>query len=146
MSSFTSLTLYPTPLVTFNIRFPSRTLDALRVAEAFHVHILSGDETGARLASRFTQGNEGNAAAEGVRWREGGVLDEDGVEFVLRCRLARGEGLPHDGVVVVRDHVLVVAEVTELASVGEGGSALAYSDRQYRRVGDVLKISTGGEQ
>ena len=145
MSSFTSLTLYPTPLVTFNIRFPSRTLDALRATETFCIHIIRGDETGAQLASRFTQGNEGDAAAQGVRWKEG-VLDEDGVEFVLKCQLARGEGLPNGGVVVVRDHVLVVAEVKEVTVVGEGGSALAYSDRQYRRVGDMLKISSVGRK
>ncbi|KAF4591913.1 heat shock protein 90 [Ophiocordyceps camponoti-floridani] len=52
MSSLTSLSLSPTPLVTFNVATPSRTLDAMAGSGRFNMHILTGDTAGAeRLPS-----------------------------------------------------------------------------------------------
>lgn len=149
MSSFTSLTLQPTPLVSFNVASPSRTLDAIAAARAFNIHVMAGDARGARLADRFTKGNAGAALFDGLEWTtmttcegEGGapVLREEGVLRVLRCRvLNEADG---SGLVRVRDHVIVVGEVVEvLDGRDEGeGFGLAYADRRYRQVGsEILK-------
>ncbi|KFA76669.1 hypothetical protein S40288_04410 [Stachybotrys chartarum IBT 40288] len=148
MSSFTSLTLQPTPLVSFNVASPSRTLDAIAGARAFNIHVMAGDARGARLADRFTKGNAGAALFDGLEWvmttceGEGGapVLREEGVLRVLRCKvLDEADG---SGLVRVRDHVIVVGEVVEVLDGRDegGGFGLAYADRRYRQVGaEILK-------
>ncbi|RMJ18217.1 hypothetical protein CDV36_002181 [Fusarium kuroshium] len=149
MSSFTSLTLSPTPLVTFNIATPSRTLDAIRASGGFNVHVLTGDERGARVANHFTKGNVGGHVLEdleglgysypdGESGKEAPVLKGEGVMFALRCRILRDA--PEGGLVRVRDHVIVVGEVVEMVRVeGEEEFGLVYADRKYRQVGGVLE-------
>ncbi|ROW08923.1 hypothetical protein VMCG_02738 [Cytospora schulzeri] len=80
MSSFTSLTLRPAPLITFNIATPSRTLDAVAHSRRFNIHVLSGDAAGARVAEWFRRGNaEGLGVFEAEGMREG-----CGCEVVVR--------------------------------------------------------------
>ncbi|KAK7426898.1 hypothetical protein QQZ08_006644 [Neonectria magnoliae] len=141
MSSFTSLTLSPTPLVTFNVATPSRTLDAIRASGAFTVHILAGDAAGAAVAAHVTRGNLGGNVLEGldvVACDDEGVLRGEAVLFALRCRVLgdAAEG----GLVRVRDHVIVIGEVVAMVPVtGEKGFGLVYADRRYRQVGEVLE-------
>ncbi|KAF4993892.1 hypothetical protein FGRMN_6139 [Fusarium graminum] len=145
MSSFTSLTLSPTPLVTFNIATPSRTLDAIRASGGFNVHVLSGDEQGASVASHFTKGNIGESIFKGLRYQqendEAPVLEEDGVMFALRCRVLKDA--PEEGLMRVRDHVIVVGEVMEMVRISQEEDekfGLVYADRRYRQVGGVLEM------
>lgn len=176
MSSFTSLTLHPTPLITFNVATPSRTLDAVAQARRFNIHVLSGDAAGARVAEWFRRGNaEGLGVFEAEGMMEGcgcevvgaasggdavgkhhhhhhhdGVpplLRGPGVLYALRCRLL--DDGPGGGLVRVRDHVLVVAEVVDIVE-GEGREAgeeepfgLVYADRRYRQLGCTMV--PGGE-
>lgn len=143
MSSFTSLTLSPAPLVTFNVATPSRTLDAIAASGSFNVHVLAGDAAGAAVADHFTRGNV-DGVFEGLETLNEGrggapVLGGEGVLRVLRCRVLQ-DG-PEGGLVRVRDHVIVVGEVVEMipgSKTGEFG--LAYADRKYRQVGDVIAI------
>ncbi|KAH7141318.1 flavin reductase like domain-containing protein [Dactylonectria estremocensis] len=144
MSSFTSLTLSPTPLITFNVATPSRTLDAVRASGAFAVHVLAGDAAGASVAAHFTRGNVGGHVLDGLEdiEVEGGdgppVLRGEGVLFALRCRVLADAA--EGGLVRVRDHVIVVGEVKAMVPVaGEKGFGLVYADRRYRRVGEVLE-------
>ena len=142
MSSFTSLALTPTPLVSFNVATPSRTLNALKHGLDFNVHILSADRSGATVADKFTRGNADNVF-DGVGYHldraSAPVLDGDGVLYVLRCRLATNDA-PSGGLMRVRDHTIVVGEVLEMIpGAGEKGFGLAYADRYYRRVGDSIK-------
>ncbi|KAK1996178.1 hypothetical protein LX36DRAFT_712606 [Colletotrichum falcatum] len=145
MSSFVSLSMdAPAPLVTFNVRAPSRTLEAIQDGGGpFNIHVLAEGAEGARVADWFTRGNN-DAGGEGLFRRlpdgvavceEDGaapVLEGRGVLYVLRCR-ALGEGM-----VRVRDHVVVVGEVEGVLR-GEGeGFGLVYADRRYRVLGDVL--------
>ncbi|KAK1964388.1 flavin reductase like domain-containing protein [Colletotrichum sublineola] len=142
MSSFVSLSMEPAPLVTFNVRTPSRTLQAIQDdGGLFNIHVLAEGAEGARVAEWFTRGN---AAGEGL-FRElpdgvevceedgaAPVLEGKGVLYVLQCK-ALGEGM-----VRVRDHVVVVGEVEGVLR-GEGeGFGLVYADRRYRVLGDVL--------
>jgi flavin reductase (DIM6/NTAB) family NADH-FMN oxidoreductase RutF len=149
MSSFTSLTLTPTPLVTFNVKTPSRTLDAISSSRHFNIHILAADETGVRVADHFTRGNVEGKGLWGLKFEvaEGEsmppTLTEEGVMYVLRCKLFdETEGA---GMVSVRDHVMVVGEVVEVVDGVDGYSerdgtefGLAYADRKYRGVGGVI--------
>ncbi|PHH60990.1 hypothetical protein CDD81_956 [Ophiocordyceps australis] len=142
MSSFTSLTLRPTPLVTFNIAVPSRTFDAIASSGAFNIHVLTGDAAGATVAERFARGNDAGAfeRADGVKL--GGnnispVLDGEGVLRVLKCKVfANG---PNGGLVRVRDHVVVLGEVLEMIPVNKAeGFGLTYADRKYRQMGNAI--------
>lgn len=144
MSSFTSLTLTPTPLVTFNVATPSRTLDAIAWSGEFNVHILAGDARGMALADILARGNTDGGMAMPLEMEEGGtgppLLRQDGVLYVLRCRLAHEAA--SKGLVKVRDHMIVIGEVMELIPMesegGEGEFGLVYADREYRSVGDVI--------
>lgn len=140
MSSFTSIALSPMPLVTFNVATPSRTLNALKSGPEFNIHILSADAHGAGLADKFTRGSA-DGVFDGVEYSNNGaapMLEGYGVLYVLRCRLAKDDA-PGGGLVRVRDHTIVVAEVLEMIP-GAGGRefGLAYADRGYRRVGDMI--------
>ncbi|WQF89742.1 Putative flavin reductase like domain, FMN-binding split barrel [Colletotrichum destructivum] len=142
MSSFVSLSMEPVPLVTFNVRTPSRTLQAIEdEGGLFNVHVLAEGAEGARVAEWFTRGN---AAGEGLFRElpdgvevceedgEAPVLEGRGVLYVLKCKVL-GEGM-----VRVRDHVVIVGEVEEVVR-GEGeGFGLVYADRRYRTLGEVL--------
>lgn len=172
MSSFTSLTLRPTPIVTFNIATPSRTLDAVSQSREFNIHVLRGDGEGARVAEWFRRGNadglgifdkgkmwegcgceyydDGIVAENSIRQQpqqqqQGGVmaapplLRGKGVLYAMRCKVL--DDAPTGGLVRVRDHVVVLAEVVEIVE-GEDGPAevfgLAYADRRYRAVGNTM--------
>ena len=152
VSSFTTLTLTPAPIVTFNIRRPSRTLDAIRESRQFLIHILSATDAGAAVAHNFTQGNSGDvfAGQKFAVWNCGSkcplpLLASPGVMKVLRCKLR--EGNPEDGLVEVGDHVLVLADVESIieppptkhrAALEDRG--LSYLDRAYREVGEVIEV------
>ncbi|EGX89586.1 oxidoreductase, putative [Cordyceps militaris CM01] len=146
MSSFTSLTLQPTPVITFNVATPSRTLDSIAASRGLNIHILSGDSSGAAVADHFTRGNVGGDVFAGL---EHVVLEQDadgaappllrgkGVVHVLRCKLLGDE--PSRGLIKVRDHMIVVAEVVEMIPGVESNEfGLAYADRKYRQVGGVI--------
>lgn len=161
MSSFTSLSLRPTPLVTFNIATPSRTLDAVSRSRQFNIHVLSGDVAGARVAEWFRKGNADDlgvfeadrlrdecgcevvAAAETSGDGAAPLLKGPGVLFALRCSLLGDE--PARGLVRVRDHVIVLAEIVDIVE-GEGGKSepgpfgLAYADRHYRQLGSTMAL------
>jgi flavin reductase (DIM6/NTAB) family NADH-FMN oxidoreductase RutF len=163
MSSFTSLALAPTPVVSFNIAVPSRTYDAVAASRRFNIHVLADDASGARVADWFAGGNaEGREVFERlveaggvdrvIGFEDGGdgggageeapVLEGEGVLYVLRCRLLEDE--PSRGLVRVRDHVIVLGEVLEIV---EGSGArreteerfgLLYADRRYRQLGGCI--------
>lgn len=144
MSSFTSLTLQPVPVVTFNVATPSRTLDAIQASRCFNIHVLSGDAHGAAVADHFTRGNTADvfASLEDTTVDADGqgapVLQGQGVVYVLKCRVM--DDAPSQGLMKVRDHVIVAGEVVDMAKGNEQTRdfALAYADRKYRQLGSVI--------
>lgn len=166
MSSFTSLALTPTPVVSFNIATPSRTYDAVAASRRFNIHVLADDVAGARVADYLTRGNAGGAKmfaglAEECQCEmdhdshQTPVLKGPGVLYVLRCRLLDE---PLQGLVRVRDHVIVLGEVEEIVEgvrqVGDGDGAhkrkhepeqfgLLYADRRYRQLGNCITPEKG---
>jgi flavin reductase (DIM6/NTAB) family NADH-FMN oxidoreductase RutF len=151
ISSFTTLTLTPVPIVTFNIRRPSQTLDAVRASGKFCVHILSANKEGASVANVFTKGNGRNGPGDiwkskefvvfkGKTLEDPPLLRAKGITKVLRCEI-----LEENGLVEVGDHMLVLAKVVGIlqpdpvqGEVMEKG--LGYLDREYRAVGEVIKL------
>lgn len=57
VSSFTSVTMGETPVVSFNIKVPSRTFEGIEHWTSFRVHILSNSADGAAIANAFTTGD-----------------------------------------------------------------------------------------
>lgn len=154
MSSLTSLTLAPVPLVTFNIATPSRTLAALEGARRFNIHVLRGGVAGAQVADWFSRGNaQGHAVFDGVPDSDasgavpaaGGpgctadltadeppLLRGEGVLYAMRCRLL--DDAPLGGLVQVRDHVIVVGEVEEIIE-GQGSREAGAAGEEAENAG-----------
>ncbi|OAX83349.1 hypothetical protein ACJ72_02290 [Emergomyces africanus] len=57
VSSFNTVTLYPETVVSFNVKLPSETFNAIRSSSRFLVHLLAPTHATARLARDFSQGN-----------------------------------------------------------------------------------------
>lgn len=170
MSSFTSLSLDPTPVLALNIAVPSLTLAAIQASRTLNIHVLSGDAEGARVAEWFRRGNAKDLGIfDEKNLREGcgcklasiadvplirkkrrksqtqaPVLMGKGVLYVLRCSLLRDdEGNKHETIFKVRDHVIVLAELSDVVAIGEDGAeddrfGLAYADRRYRQLGGTI--------
>jgi flavin reductase (DIM6/NTAB) family NADH-FMN oxidoreductase RutF len=154
VSSFTTITLSPVPIISFNVKIPSQTLSAIERSEAFLVHILEASEGGMRLADAFTKGNKNvegllGGVSMGVRIKDVEVetrmktmslpmLKAKGVMRVLRCSILA------DKMVEVGDHMIVIARIEEILDSDEEGElegkiGLCYVDGRYRRVGDVIE-------
>ncbi|KAK4203091.1 flavin reductase like domain-containing protein [Triangularia verruculosa] len=158
MSSFTSLSLRPTPIISFNIATPSRTFDAVSASKHFNIHVLSDDPSGARIADWLARGNaaglevfeqlrqECGCGYETGKGREAPVIRGPGVLYVLRCELLEE---PMGGLVKVRDHYIVLGEVKEIVEVNGGGKeekfGLMYADRKYRELGGCIVPGEGLE-
>ncbi|KAL2211843.1 hypothetical protein CC79DRAFT_1364135 [Sarocladium strictum] len=90
-------------------------------------------------------GNTDGKGLWGVKYEAGDgedrapLLQDEGIMYILRCRLFE-EGV-EGGLPQVRDHVMVVGEVVEVVDGGAGDGlefGLAYADRKYREVGEVI--------
>lgn len=66
VSSFNTVTLSPTPVISFNVRRPSETLNALLTSGQFLVHLLATNQQTASLARDFARGNQNLALGEGM--------------------------------------------------------------------------------
>jgi flavin reductase (DIM6/NTAB) family NADH-FMN oxidoreductase RutF len=166
LSSFTTLTLTPSPIITFNIRAPSRTLDALKHCRHFLIHVLAATQSGVNVAEAFTKGN-GAAAFKSIHFRtdqehvkmsqkkkqrgdEQIVLPlvmSTGIIRVLKCQVLPVKEGEQEGFVKVGDHVLVLAKVhsilprsyPRLPDDGEDQwpQGLSYAHGKYRRMGST---------
>jgi flavin reductase (DIM6/NTAB) family NADH-FMN oxidoreductase RutF len=61
VSSFNTVTIAPSPIISFNLRQPSRTLDTLLKMRKFQVTALHGSEQGKIIANAFLQHQHANA-------------------------------------------------------------------------------------
>lgn len=148
VSSLTTVTMDPVPIVSFNVRRPSRTLDGIMRYKTFSIHILDGSESGAEIAHSFTQGSAEDAFKEG---RKRGLFNTylaDGptpngralyapkivapsVMARLRCDI-----IP-EKMVEIGDHAVVFASVQAATPSPHLDSAngLLYQAGSYRGVG-----------
>jgi hypothetical protein len=167
LSSFTTLTLTPSPIITFNIRAPSRTLEALKYSRHFLVHVLAATQSGVNVAEAFTKG-KGADAFKSVHFRtdqehvkmsqkkkkrgdEQLVLPlvmSTGIIRVLKCQVLPVKGGENEeGFVKVGDHELVLAKVHSILPRAyprlpykgdeEWPQGLSYAHGKYRRMGST---------
>jgi flavin reductase like protein len=168
ISSFTTVTLTPDPMISFNVKLPSQTLVTLEHTGQFLVHILEANKKGARVADAFTRGSKHarKVLLKGFKGLDIGhvgfeldktqfdapelvlpLLKGGGVSRVLRCEVLARKG-KISGFTMVGDHMLVIARVLEVLDGegkeqeegGERRSGLCYADGMYRMVGDIIEI------
>jgi flavin reductase (DIM6/NTAB) family NADH-FMN oxidoreductase RutF len=122
VSSFNTVTLSPRPIISFNLKTPSSSWEAIQKSTKMNIHLLAASPRGAAIAHPFTQPHEQlhgpfeDMRALGVRVNHNkstapSLVDgaEAGVLYMLKADL-----LP-DKCIDVGDHVIVVASVEELA-------------------------------
>jgi len=133
VSSFNTVTLDPRPFVSFNIKRPSSTYDAICQSGSFTASgIRSVTVTDAFVKSRGVI-----KALEQIVGEEGKLKDTKGGTWWMSCRLAK------EHCVEVGDHVVVIGEVIDAASYGaeDGkGMGLVYAEGSYRKVGEALGV------
>jgi len=160
VSSFTTVTMTPKPVITFNLKVPSRTWEAIESSQRLCVHVLAATPEAAALAHAFTLphaephtpfqmvGRMGaavsathqvpsQATSQSVLVRKPGA--------VLSYIHARLSHTTEKQCLRVGDHVVVVAEVesVELAAYRDQiqeAVGLAYSRRGYRGLGPGLHL------
>ncbi|KAH6720182.1 flavin reductase like domain-containing protein [Leptodontidium sp. MPI-SDFR-AT-0119] len=127
LSSFTSLSMGPEPLITFNIGFPSRTLSALTETRHFLIHVLKANTGGSYVADAFTKGNAVHAipgSEDGKETVVNTAFHEAGSQEHMTVRVHEME---HSGKRGVRLPLLdcrsAVTAVLESQVLGEGDRA-----------------------
>jgi flavin reductase (DIM6/NTAB) family NADH-FMN oxidoreductase RutF len=167
VSSFTSVSMSKAdPLVSFNLRLPSRTWDAMKSNKAIGINLLDASPEGAAIAHAFTQPHDDPSEA----FREIRRLGYELVPFLNWAHCVRKRafkrGSPsgvfctlaaqvvEDKCVDVGDHVIVVAAVKfarwvksakEKAADGEL-FGLAYNNKEYRTAGLAIKPASIPDQ
>ncbi|KAF2787299.1 hypothetical protein K505DRAFT_188691, partial [Melanomma pulvis-pyrius CBS 109.77] len=141
VSSLNTVTLDP-PTISFNVRHPSRTLDAIRDANGrFRVHFLDSRPAAASIADSFTRGNHQQAFLE----RHQNAVEialpmspspprilDPAVVTALECEVS------HE--FTVADHIIVVAKVSSVHSQASMKNTLSYLQGQYiKRNGTVVR-------
>lgn len=141
VSSLTTVTLDP-PTVSFNIKQPSQTLDAIQAAQGrFRVSWLASVPNSIKVIEKFAKGNnykaynerkeldiilpqhtQGSAAYAPPR------LDQSYVRAAAECVLTQK--------IPVHDHVILVARINSLETVRSTGPSIAYVDGTYRGFSD----------
>ncbi|CAG8356928.1 unnamed protein product [Penicillium salamii] len=93
VSSFSTVTLTPHPVISFNVRRPSETLCALLASRRFLVHLLAPGPATATLARDFSKGNATlSAMLKGHGEFELAALDSGNEQRPLPILKRRGSG------------------------------------------------------
>ncbi|KAL9607115.1 MAG: hypothetical protein Q9167_007941 [Letrouitia subvulpina] len=130
VSSFNTVTLAPTPYVSFNLKLPSSTFAAIKASGSFTASAINS----ARLARAFLNNGSVDPNVENgtlVKRGRGGV-------WWMRCVWAREKSTR------VGDHLVVIGEVVQAGTYGAEGShraderRMVYMDGRYRAVGQVV--------
>jgi flavin reductase (DIM6/NTAB) family NADH-FMN oxidoreductase RutF len=159
VSSFNTVAIEPSVIISFNIKQLSSTLEAIRHSGKFRIHLLEENQEAVELARRFTKGNA-TAPFRDIcnhvnKPDQGSVLSTkpnnaleppllQPVSFHLVCRLLK------DKIVEIGDHVVVFGVVQEVGQMVPDAlsnpnvlarTCLVYADGDYRRVHN-LKSAT----
>ncbi|EXJ74436.1 uncharacterized protein A1O5_02732 [Cladophialophora psammophila CBS 110553] len=145
VSSFNTVTLDPTPIVSFNIKQISTTYGAIRASGLFNVHLFLCDQTGREIAEKFARGNlycpfhsSDGTLATFARWRSDtpSALLANSPPIIqyfpklqIRCRY-----LPEKAV-EIEDHMVLFGEVEHvydrLDGVDDSNVCLYYVNGRY---------------
>jgi flavin reductase (DIM6/NTAB) family NADH-FMN oxidoreductase RutF len=144
VSSLSTVTLNP-PTISFNIKEPSQTLEAIRAADGrFRVYFPGADRRGAAMVDLFCHGNHHDAYkaratglkiyvpgyGPGVEKSKGSPshapqIFDDAVRAAMECKLTYQ--FP------VADHVILVAEIESMESKIRRDRTILYVDGTYMR-------------
>lgn len=128
LSSVTTVTMKPNPIVSFNIKKPSQTLDAIRNCRNFVLHFPTCSSAGAHLADSFSKGatqlldNYSQNFLKSMRV----PISYQGRTFYLPALLPPTypisyalmcEVLNNNGLIEVSDHVIVLGKVQKTWSI-----------------------------
>jgi flavin reductase (DIM6/NTAB) family NADH-FMN oxidoreductase RutF len=148
VSSFNTVCLEPRVVVSFNVKQPSATLNAICASGQFTVHIIDSTEQGAAIAELFASGRgrevlkdddgvvSSTTSPSELEQRLPHLLSDNTVMFTLQCEVL-------DQTVEVADHVIVLGAVLTHrlpphAGVWDRTSlGMCYVNRRYRRPGLV---------
>ncbi|SZF01499.1 unnamed protein product [Blumeria hordei] len=128
LSSVTTVTMKPEPIVSFNIKKPSQTLEAIRNCRNFVLHFPTCTSAGAHLADSFSKGatqlldNYSQNFLESMRVPisyQGRTIylpvllpPTYPISYALMC-----EVLNNNGLIEVSDHVIVLGKVQKTWSI-----------------------------
>ncbi|OQU94002.1 Flavin reductase like domain-containing protein [Cladophialophora immunda] len=130
VSSFNTVTLDPTPIVSFNIKQLSSTYEAIRASGLFNVHLFLCDHMGQKIAEKFARGNASSpfhrrdgTLASFARWRSDTApalrpnsppIIQYFPKFQIKCRFLSEKA------VEIGDHMVVFGEVEHVYDRLEG--------------------------
>lgn len=142
VSSVTSLSISPDPLVSFNIQVPSRTSEVLHQAKFFAVNVLSGTSASVRLCKAF-------AGAYGIDLNPFELFREE-IDFtghnhgnipvinhasaILYCQ--------KEHVFRAQDHEIWVAKIYDVensSDIDNGEGNLLYQNRNFHILGKEIE-------
>ena len=128
VSSFNSVTISPIPYISFNVKVPSSTFDAIQSSKHFMASIIDNSATAQAFAKTATDGNKlGGEMLE----QDGKLKDGHGGVVWMKCKWAEEQKLE------VADHVVLIGEVLEAGEYQNRGivnHAMVYWQGNYRKV------------
>ncbi|KAI8939418.1 hypothetical protein NX059_003200 [Plenodomus lindquistii] len=152
VSSLNTVSMNP-PMISFNIKEPSKTLDAIRNGKGlFRVHIPSANKGGANVVEQFCNGNHADAYSKRRKnlkklWVPKNPKDdrstpsmapqiwEDDVQAAMECTVTQE--------MTVADHVILVASIDSIDKKDIKCPAVLYFNGNYMRVdGSVIQPHT----
>ncbi|KAJ4365816.1 hypothetical protein N0V83_008437 [Neocucurbitaria cava] len=148
VSSLSSVTLDP-PTISFNIKQPSKTLDAIRAADGlFRVHFPTASSAGANVVELFCRGNQPDAyilrsrdlelfvpsdsSQEGATTSLAPQIRDKTICASMECTVT------HE--VPIADHVILAARVDSLERTRWKDATIAYADGKYMRSDSVIAL------
>jgi flavin reductase (DIM6/NTAB) family NADH-FMN oxidoreductase RutF len=136
-TSFTTITIDPVPLVSFNIKLPSRTYDAIANAGTFTVSAICSEPVAKHFA-RYWMTKTPWRKSQPPRDEYGAYLAHGRV-WALECEWMKNKSIE------LGDHMVMIGKVKNFIPPSEKSSqfqALNYQDRRYRVAGmAVEKVS-----
>jgi flavin reductase (DIM6/NTAB) family NADH-FMN oxidoreductase RutF len=143
VSSLSSITLEPEPIISFSIRAPSRTLDCIATGRPFTVNFLNADPTGALIADIFSRPHDdpsqpfrtiqASSLADVYEYEtdnpSGPAIGSASIPTRFTCELLPGKSLE------VGDHTVIFARIIDIwRDHDHSRTFLAYAQAGYRRL------------
>lgn len=140
VSSVASLSVWPHPLVSFNIQIPSRTSQVLHEANQFAVNVLSGTAESVRLCKAFAGGYGANVnpfekfkeEIDFTGHNHGNIPVVNHASAILFCE--------KEHVFRTQDHEIWVAKVYDVENNSADGNLL-YQNRCFHVLGKEIDAS-----
>ena len=141
VSSFNTVTLSPRPYVSFNIKLPSSTWDAIKASGHFTASGIDDSAT----ATAFTKGqaDSGDIATKGGwarDWisKDGRLRDDSVAYWWMQCRCTANQSL------LVGDHLIAVGEVLQVGEYRNGRDRLLERPLLYAN-GAYCRLKRSGQ-